>query len=72
MADKYFFKYRIDSIVTRENALVDYNTAREQCNWHWRNERADSFTIYDEEGNPVMVRIRGKGTGSKHIPYTNR
>ena len=55
MADKYFFKYRIDSIVTRENALVDYNTAREQCSWYWRNERADSFAIYDEKIYPIIA-----------------
>lgn len=72
MTDKYFFKYRVGNIITRENHLVDYNTARQCCSWYWRNERADSFVIYDEEGNPVMVRIRGQGTASKHIPYTNR
>lgn len=73
MTTKYFFKYRLaDELTTTVKTLVDYNTAREMCSWYWRNAKAESFMIIDENMVVVMVRIRGKGTGSKHIPYTNR
>jgi hypothetical protein len=73
MANKYYFSYRTNNVlILGRTFAVDYNTAREQCSWYWRNVRADSFSIYDEEFNPVMMRIRGHGTTSKHIPYTNR
>ena len=72
MSAKYFYSYRINNSIIRSENAVDYNTAREQCSWYWRNENAASFAIYDENSTPVMMRIRGAGTISKGIPYTNR
>lgn len=71
MTNFHFSASLPDNTIIRSETAVSYNEAREQCDWIWRNQKARAIKIYDEN-SAVFMRIRGFGTCSLGIRYTNR